>query len=86
MDNFFNTQLYKWTFEKLVTNPNKFGSDDCNALYMQTYLEENYNVILPISAMKAISSVSRIKSKVLLKNPQYDKREKDKPKKRKNKL
>jgi hypothetical protein len=53
---------------------------------MQTYLEENYNVILPISAMKAISSVSRIKSKVLLKNPQYDKREKDKPKKRKNKL
>jgi len=83
MDNFFKNQLYKWTYNKLKTDPKRFGADGCNALYMQTYLSEFYNVDLPISAMKVISSVSRIKSDVLLKNPQWDKREKDRPRPRK---
>ena len=83
MDNFLKNQLYKWTYNKLKKAPEKFGADGCNALYMQTYLSEFYNVDLPISAMKVISTVSRIKSDLLLKNPQWDKREKDKPRPRK---
>ena len=82
MDNFLKKQLYVWTYEKIKSNPNRFGADGCNALFMKTYLYENYGVDLPISAMKTISTVSRIKSDLLLKNPQYDKRIKDKPKKK----
>lgn len=83
MDKFFKNQLYVWTYDKLKANPKSFGVDGCNALFMKTYLYENYGVDLPIIAMKTISTVSRIKSEVLLKNPQWDKREKDKPRPRK---
>lgn len=84
MDKFFKKQLYVWTYSKLKNCPEKFGVDGCNALFMKTYLKEHYNVDLPISAMKTISTVSRIKSEVLLQNPQWDKREKDQPKRKKN--
>ncbi|MFY4805859.1 hypothetical protein ACOTVJ_05620 [Aliarcobacter butzleri] len=83
MDNFFKKQLYVWTYEKIKSNPNKFGADGCNALFMQTYLKEIHGVDLPLSVYSTISTVSRIKSDLLLKNPQYDKRVKDRPKKRK---
>lgn len=83
MDKFFRNQLSKWIFTKLKGNPNKFGADDCNALFMQTYLAETYGVSLPLSAMKAISTVSRTKSELLVENPQYDKRVKHKSKKKK---
>jgi len=85
MDKYLKNQLYRWTYDKLKNNPDKFGVDGCNALYMKTYLFEFYGIDLPISAMKAISTVSRIKSNVLLKNPQFDKRVKDRPKKKKEK-
>jgi hypothetical protein len=83
MDNFFKKQLYVWTYEKIKSNPNKFGADGCNALLMKTYFKEVHGVDLPESAFSTISTVSRIKSDLLLKNPQYDKRVKDRPKKRK---
>lgn len=83
MDNFLKKQLYVWTYEKIKSNPNKFGADGCNALIMKTYFKEIYGVDLPQSAFSTISTVSRIKSDLLLKNPQYDKREKHRPKKRK---
>ncbi|MDC0932697.1 hypothetical protein OAR97_02510 [Arcobacteraceae bacterium] len=85
MDKYFKKQLYKWTYDKLKNNPEKFGADGCNALYMKTYLFESYGIDVSISAMKTISTISRIKSYVLLKNPQFDKRVKDRPKKRKKK-
>ena len=66
MDKFFKKQLYVWTYEKIKSNPKKFGGDECNSLLMQTYIYENYNIYLPQSALKAATTVSRIKSKLLL--------------------
>ena len=83
MDNFLKNQLYRWTYEKIKSNPKKFGADECNSLFMQTYLMEHYGINLPQSALKVISTVSRIKSDLLLKNPQFDFRVKHKPKSRK---
>lgn len=83
MDNFFKKQLYVWTYEKIKSNPKKFGGDECNSLLMQTYIYENYNIYLPQSALKAISTVSRIKSNLLLNNPRFDNRVKNKPKSKK---
>lgn len=85
MDKFTHQQIDKWIKDKLEKDSNKFGSDDCNSLFMQTYTYEHYGVSLPISLYKAISTVSRKKSKILLDNPQWDKRVRDKPKKRKKK-
>jgi len=83
MDNFLKKQFYVWVYTKLKEEPNKFGVDGCNALFMQKYLEEHYNVYLPIGALRAISTVSRVKSEVLLQNPQWDNRVKDAPKSKK---
>ena len=80
MDKFFKNQLYRWAYNKLKKDPKRFGTDGCNALFMQTYLFEIYNIFVPISALKATSSISRIKSDILLENPQWDKRDKDKSK------
>lgn len=84
MDNFLKNQLYRWTYDKLKENPQKFGTDGCNARYMQEYLREVHGVEVSIFAMKAISTISRIKSDLLLKNPELDFRVKDCSKKRKN--
>lgn len=83
MDNFFKNQLYRWAYDKLKEEPKKFGADGCNSLYMQVYLKEFHNTILPISTLKTISTLSRIKSEILLQNPQWDTRVKDRPKKKK---
>lgn len=84
MDKFTHKKINDWIYSKLEKNPMNFGQDDCNALFMRTYILEHYNIDLPISAYKAISTVSRKKSQILLDNPQWDYRERDKPKKRKN--
>lgn len=86
MDNFFKNQLYRWTYDKIKSDPKKFGGDECNAILMQTYLKEFYDTSLPVVALKTISTVSRIKSDLLLENPNFDNRVKHKPKKRKNSL
>lgn len=83
MDNFFKNQLYRWTYDKLKEKPEVFGSDGCNALYMHTYLKEYFNIKVPIHAIKVITTISRIKSRILLENPQWDSRVKDRPKKKK---
>ena len=83
MDKFFKNHLYRWTYDKLKKDPKRFGSDGANSLFMQTYLKEVIGIFVPISAIKTITSISRIKSEVLLDNPQYDSRVKDKPKKQK---
>jgi len=83
MDNFFKNQLYKWAYDKLKEEPEKFGADGCNSLYMQVYLKEFHNTVLSISTLKTISTLSRIKSEILLQNPDLDTRVKDRPKKKK---
>lgn len=86
MDNFFRNQLYKWTYSKIKSNPKKFGGDDGNAYIMHEFITEHYgdNIVLSlhISNFKLISSISRIRNLILLKNPQFDMRIKFKPKKK----
>ena len=84
MDNFLKNQLYRWTYEKIKSNPKKFGGDDSNSLIMQSYFSEVYNVDLPKTAYKILSTVSRNKNKLLEKNPQFDKRIKYKSNIKKN--
>ena len=84
MDNFLKNQLYIWTYEKIKSNPKKFGGDDSNSLIMQSYFSEVYNVDLPKTAYKVLSTVSRNKNKLLEKNPQFDKRIKHKSNTKKN--
>ena len=84
MDNFFKNQLYIWTYEKIKSNPKKFGGDDSNSLIMQSYFSEVYNVDLPKTAYKILSTVSRNKNKLLEKNPHFDYRTKHKSNIKKN--
>ena len=84
MDNFLKNQLYIWTYEKIKSNPKKFGGDDSNSLIMQSYFSEVYNVDLPKTAYKILSTVSRNKNKLLEKNPHFDYRTKYKSNIKKN--
>ena len=84
MDNFLKNQLYIWTYEKIKSNPKKFGGDDSNSLIMQSYFSEVYNVDLPKTAYKILSTVSRNKNKLLEKNPHFDYRTKHKSNIKKN--
>ncbi len=84
MDNFLKNQLYIWTYEKIKSNPKKFGGDDSNSLIMQSYFSEVYNVDLPKTAYKVLSTVSRNKNKLLEKNPHFDYRTKHKSNIKKN--
>ena len=84
MDNFLKNQLYIWTYKKIKSNPKKFGGDDSNSLIMQSYFSEVYNVDLPKTAYKVLSTVSRNKNKLLEKNPHFDYRTKYKSNIKKN--
>lgn len=88
MDNFFRKQLYVWVYDKIKSNPKKFGGDFSNSLIMYEYLiefyaDENISQLEP-KIMSILSTVSRIKNKLLKKNPHFDFRTKYKPKESKN--
>ena len=87
MDNFLRNQLYKWTYEKIKSNPKKFGGDFSNSLIMYEYLKDFYNDFavyeLEPQLMSILSTVSRIKNKLLEKNPHFDFRVKYKAKHKK---
>lgn len=87
MDKFFKKQLDVWTFEKIKSNPQKFGGDNSNALIMHEYANEfhavSYVMQLEPRFYSVLSTVSRIKNQLLEDNPQFDYRKKYKPKKRK---
>lgn len=84
MDNFLKNQLYKWTYDKMKSNPKKFGGDYSNAYIQIEYAKEFYNsTVDTVVKMKTLVSISRIKNKLLIKNPQFDFRTKYKPKSRK---
>ena len=84
MDNFLRKQLYVWVYDKIKSNPKKFGGDFSNSLIMYEYLKDFYNDFgvseLEPQLMSILSTVSRIKNKLLIKNPQFDFRTKYKPK------
>ena len=90
MDKFFKNQLYKWTYEKIKSNPKKFGGDFSNSLIMYEYVKVFYSGCLidelEPQLMSILSTVSRIKNKLLEKNPHLDYRTKYKPKNRKKKI
>jgi hypothetical protein len=87
MDNFLQNQLYRWTYEKIKSNPKKFGGDFSNSLIMYEYLKDFYNDFtvyeLEPQLMSILSTVSRIKNKLLEKNPHFDFRVKFKSKRKK---
>jgi len=84
MDNFLKKQLYVWVYDKIKSNPKKFGGDFSNALIMYGYLKEFYIDFgvaeLEPQLMSILSTISRIKNKLLVKNPHFDFRTKYKPK------
>ena len=84
MDNFLKKQLYVWVYDKIKSNPKKFGGDFSNSLIMYEYLKEFYNEFgvaeLEPQLMSILSTISRIKNKLLIQNPKFDYRTKYKPK------
>jgi len=84
MDKYLKQQLYIWTYEKIKSNPKKFGGDFSNSAIMYEYLIEFYAndevCQLQQELMSILSTVSRIKNKLLVKNPQFDYRMKHKAK------
>ena len=75
MDKIFRKQLYKWVYDKIKSNPKKFGGDYSNSLIMLEYLKEFYSdysvVELEPQLFSIISTVSRIRNKILEKNPHF---------------
>jgi len=84
MDKYLKKQLDVWTYEKIKSNPKKFGGDFSNSAIMYEYLIEFYSNDevgqLQQELMSILSTVSRIKNKLLVKNPQFDYRMKHKAK------
>ncbi|MEV9615764.1 hypothetical protein [Aliarcobacter butzleri] len=76
MDNFLRNQLYKWTYEKIKSNPKKFGGDFGNAEIMHSFLLEFFGdkivSSLEVNNFSILSSISRIRNKLLKKNPHFD--------------
>lgn len=90
MDKFLKNQLYVWVYDKIKSNPKKFGGDFSNSLIMYEYLKEFYSdsVVYELEPqlMSLLSTVSRIKNKLLIKNPKFDFRTKYKPKEKSPKM
>lgn len=86
MDKYLRKQLYVWTYDKIKANPKKFGGDFSNPLIMYEYVKEFYSdnhvSQLEPQLMSVLSTISRIKNKLLKKNPHFDMRTKYKPKKK----
>lgn len=86
MDKFLRHQLYHWTLNKIKDNPKKFGADNGNSFITLEYLQELYSKYsvnrLDFRIMKALSTVSRLRNKILLKHTYLDYRKKHKPKKK----
>jgi len=84
MDKYLKKQLQAWTYEKIESNPQKFGGDFSNSLIMYEYVKEFYSdnhvSQLEPQLMSILSTISRIKNKLLKKNPHFDMRTKYKPK------
>jgi len=86
IDRFLLQQLYVWTYESIKSDPQRFGGDASNPLIMQKFLVDHYGdatiADLAPFQMSLLSSISRIKNKLLVANPQFDNRKRFKPKHR----
>lgn len=80
MDSLFKKQLYEWCYNKIKSNPKKFGGDFSNSLIMYEYLldfHSNKTILqLEPKCMSILSTISRIKNKLLKQNPHFDNRTK----------
>lgn len=85
MEAYLKKRIYKWVYDKIKTNPKKFGGDFSNSLIMYEYLKEFYSDSsvheLEPQLMSILSTISRMKNKLLVKNPHLDHRRKYKRKK-----
>lgn len=76
MDKYLKQQIYTWVYNKIKSNPQKFGGDSSNPAIMFEYLLEFYPhesvVQLQQQTMSLLTTVSRIKNKLLKRHPQYD--------------
>ena len=83
MDKGFKQQLYKWSYEKIKSNPKRFGGDYSTAEIMLEYLLEFYKdrqvSSLDIRTMSLLNTITRMKNKLLIKHPHFDYRTKYKP-------
>ena len=74
----------QWTLKKIEQNPKKFGGDNGNPLIIKEYLAELHGGTkvedLTQEAISQSVAVSRMRNKLLEVYPEYDHREKYKPK------
>jgi hypothetical protein len=74
----------QWTLEKIENNPKLFGGDNGNPAIIKAYLSELHKGTkvedLPQEAISQSVAVSRMRNKLLEVYPEYDHREKYKPK------
>lgn len=88
MNTIFRKKLYEWVYNTIKKDPKKFGGDDSNPLIMQEYTIQNYQNESATNLNKGyfslLSTISRIKNKLLKANPRFDYRKRNKPKSKKN--
>ena len=88
MDKHLINQLYIWTYDKIKKNPKRFGGDFSNSLIMCEYPKEfcsDFQVIeLEPQVISILSTISRIKNKLLEQSPKFDYHTKHKQKSLKN--
>ncbi len=76
MDKHFKNQLNRWCYDEIKANPKKFGGDFGNQSIMHEYLMQFYGdavvIQLEPNVMSILSTVSRIRNKLLEKHPEFD--------------
>lgn len=80
-------ELKQWVEKKVSSNPTRYGSDLGNSYIILDYLIETNPELnqlnrLTLEAISESVAVSRIKNQYLEENPQYDFRDKWKPKRK----
>jgi len=67
---------YRWTYDRIASNPKLYGGDKGNPAIMNRYIQEFYGhlavIQLDFRSMSQLASVSRARNKILEKNPQFD--------------
>lgn len=90
MSELLRKQIHDWEYEKIKSNPRMYGGDKGSPLIMKAYIQEFHSgkkaEQLADSVYSILSTVNRVKNDLLLKNPQFDFREKNKPKTKKQKI
>ena len=87
MNKALRNEIYVWGYEKIKSNPKMYGGDKGSPLIMKAYIQEFHNgkkaEQLEDYVYSVLSTVNRVKNRLLEKNPQFDLRTKHKGKKTK---